>query len=461
VDVPRLEKLLGIEIYATSSAGIGGTIRRYTEDFIVEEMLIDGSKAEINQAKETLKTRALGSSDHRNKYLLCVLVKRNWDTLSAVKAVADQLNIDPRRIQIGGMKDAKAVTAQHITVEGASPEEVKKVNIKDLELRAVGYFRDSLSSYFLFGNSFRIIIRAVNYRESVIEKRVECTRENIKSIGGIPNFFGHQRFGTARPITHLVGKALVKDDLERSVMLFLAKASVSEHPDSRQARRELQDTQDFKLAFKNFPKQLRYERMILRLLAGKPDDYAGAFRRLPLKLQMLFIQAYQSYLFNKFLSSRIRRGLGLNKAEVGDYVVSIERNGLPMPTMYKTATADTVMEFNRAIEAGRMRLALPLIGFRQRFSHGIQGEIERQILEAEDVSSSEFRIRMLPEISSKGELRAAVTPINNFSIDDVAHDSDCSARNFVKVRFVLQRGSYATIVLRELMKPRNILEAGY
>jgi len=228
VDVPRLEKLLGIEIYATSSAGIGGTIRRHTEDFIVEEMLIDGSKAEINQAKETLKTRALGSSDHRNKYLLCVLVKRNWDTLSAVKAVADQLNIDPRRIQIGGMKDAKAVTAQHITVEGASPEEVKKVNIKDLELRAVGYFRDSLSSYFLFGNSFRIIIRAVNYRESVIEKRVECTRENIKSIGGIPNFFGHQRFGTARPITHLVGKALVKDDLERSVMLFLAKASVSE-----------------------------------------------------------------------------------------------------------------------------------------------------------------------------------------------------------------------------------------
>ena len=133
--------------------------------------------------------------------------------------------------------------------------------------------------------------------------------QELEALGGIPNFFGHQRFGTTRPITHLVGKALVRGDFEEAAMLFLAKPSVHEHPASRQARQELQSTKNFKQALENFPKQLRFERLMLNHLADNPDDFVGAFQRLPVKLQELFVQAHQSYLFNRFLSERIKHGL--------------------------------------------------------------------------------------------------------------------------------------------------------
>ena len=46
--VPRIDKLLGIDVYATDTAVIGGVIRQSVEDFAVEEVLVDGSKAKID-----------------------------------------------------------------------------------------------------------------------------------------------------------------------------------------------------------------------------------------------------------------------------------------------------------------------------------------------------------------------------------------------------------------------------
>ena len=456
--VPKLERLIGIEVYATCSLGIGGIIRQFVDDFVVEEVLVDGSKAEINQSAER---QVLGSSPVKNRFLLCILVKRNWDMFQALRVVSEQLGISTRRIQIAGIKDAKAVTTQHITVEGVSPEEVQKVQIKDIKIRPIGYFHSKFSSYFLFGNNFHIAIRAINHPKSTIKKRITKTIEELEAVGGVPNFFGHQRFGTTRPITHLVGKAIVKRNFRRAAMLFLAKPSLHEHPESRQAREQLHATQDFKQALKNFPKKLHYERLMLRHLAKKPDDYAGAFRRLPIKLRELFPQAYQSYLFNRFLSRRITCGLSLVRAEVGDYVVNVERSGLPMLTMHKIASVEALTEINKAIEAGKMRLAIPLIGFKQRTSLGVQGEIEKQILEEEAISQEGFKIPAVPEISARGELRTAIIPLNNFSLNEVSEDSANASKHEAKVSFTLYRGSYATILLRELVKPRNPIKAGF
>ena len=84
--IPKLEKQIGIEIYATKTTGIGGAIRQSVDDFAVEEVLVDGSKAEINNPA---KTPVLGSSPIKNRYLLCVLVKRNWDTFEPRSVVAE------------------------------------------------------------------------------------------------------------------------------------------------------------------------------------------------------------------------------------------------------------------------------------------------------------------------------------------------------------------------------------
>ena len=156
--VPKIDKLLGMDVYATKTAGIGGVIREYAEDFVVEEVLVDGSKAEIGKAA---KSRVLGASTSKQRYLLCVLVKRNWDTFIALKNIAKQLGISQRQIHIAGIKDAKAVTAQHITVEKCSMEDAAKVKVKDIEIRPLGYIREKLSPYYLLGNNFTINIKEI------------------------------------------------------------------------------------------------------------------------------------------------------------------------------------------------------------------------------------------------------------------------------------------------------------
>ena len=99
--VPDLEKKLGIEIYATHSPGIRGCIRRFFEDFVVEELLVDGSKATISPV-------AMTNQSGGGRYLLCVMVKRNWDTIIATRVIAKRLGVSPKRIQIAGLKDTKA-----------------------------------------------------------------------------------------------------------------------------------------------------------------------------------------------------------------------------------------------------------------------------------------------------------------------------------------------------------------
>jgi tRNA pseudouridine13 synthase len=457
VPISPLDKQLGIEVYATKSLGVGGAIREAVDDFVVEETLVDGSKARVDGA---VSSKVLGSSLQRQRFLLCVLVKRNWDTLIAVKNVAKQLGIDQGRIQIAGIKDAKAITAQHVTIEDGLMEDASKVNIKDIQIYPVGYLREALSLFYLLGNLFTIKIKSIKYKESTVKTRISQTYAELEALGGIPNFFGHQRFGTTRPITHLVGKAIVRGSFEEAAMLFLAKPSVHEHPASKQARQELQSTKNFKQALENFPKQLRFERLMLAHLADKPDDFVGAFQRLPVKLQELFVQAHQSYLFNRFLSERVKHGYFLNKAEVGDFVVAVERSGLPLTSVVKNVTAETVDGVNELIEAGKTRVALPIVGVRQKLSQGVMGEIEKGVLEEEEIKLENLQVNTLSRIAGKGGLRTAVTLIRDFKLQNISADASgkgCQA----ELSFMLLRGSYATVLLREIMKPTDPITAGF
>jgi len=382
--VPTLERMLGIETYASQSLGIGGKIRQFTEDFVVEEVLMDGSKAQVSPT-ETLQPIGGG------RYLICVLVKRDWDTFLAVKKVARGLGISPKRIQIAGIKDAKALTAQHVSIRGVTPERVSRVKIRDITVHPLRFSDGRVYSQLLLGNQFYITIRTISHSSFVIEKRVKNIQNELSSLGGVPNFFGHQRFGTVRPITHIVGKFLVRGDLEKAALTFLAKPSPYEHPESREARQKLQDTQDFAEALRCFPNHLRYERFMLVRLAKQPDDFIGAFRKLPSKLRRLFVQAYQSFLFNKFLSQRLKHGIDFNEVHVGDYVMHLDGHGLPT-NEFEQATFQSLSNVKKALKENKMQVAVPLVGFKQHPSKGVQGEIEKEIIKDEDVIPRNFYI---------------------------------------------------------------------
>jgi tRNA pseudouridine13 synthase len=118
-------------------------------------------------------------------------------------------------------------------------------------------------------------------------------------------------------------------------------------------------------------------------------------------------------------------------------------------------------DVNALIESGKLRVALPIVGFGQRFSSGEAGELQRRVLEDEGVTLQGFRIAALPEISARGELRAAVSPIREFSLVGVSADEESSEKQNAQLEFMLLKSSYATVLLREVMKPVDLLASGF
>ena len=79
---------------------------------------------------------------------------------------------------------------------------------------------------------------------------------------------------------------------------------------------------------------------------------------------------------------------------------------------------------------------------------GLVSEAVNQ-LENEEISPKDFFIKEMQEVSSEGGFRQASIHCSNYSTtDDV-------------VEFTLSRGSFATILLREVMKPSNPIIAGF
>ena len=67
----------------------------------------------------------------------------------------------------------------------------------------------------------------------------------------------------------------------------------------------------------------------------------------------------------------------------------------------------------------------------------------------------------MPEAGSSGSLRRTITPIREFRILGISEDSINQSKFKVELGFFLLRGSYATILLREIMKPEDPVEAGF
>ena len=454
MNVPELEKEIGIEVYATNSPGIGGKIRNLLDDFVVEELLIDGSLAEVSPRNDDWEAQGIGN------YLICVMVKRRWDTFLAVREIAKRLRISQKRIRFAGIKDTKALTAQHLSLQNVAPDKVLYLEIKDIKLYPKRFSRERMYSQLIKGNRFHITIRNIEQPVSIVEERTKCVQEEIDSVGGIPNFFGHQRFGTIRPNTHLVGKYLTRGETKKAALAYLAEPNINEHPEARVARQKLQDSLNFKESYESFPRFLRYERFMLRHLIDYPTDFVGAFRKLPRRLRKLFVQSYQSYLFNRFLSERIRRNIPLNEPQIGDYVIYLDENGFPTED-YDQTNSSNIMKIEKLVKDGKMCTAAPLVGSNQPPSKGVQGEIEKAILEAENVTQEIFEISFMPEATAEGRVRAMINPAWNLKMEEISEDKENQGKLIMRLGFSLNRGSYATVLLREFMKPQDLIYAGY
>ncbi len=428
---PQIEQDTGVLVYATNTPGLGGIIRQVPEDFVVEEL--------TNREEQDT-----------GKYLICTLAKKNWDTHHLIRDISRILRISQQRIGWAGTKDKQALTTQKISIYDMDASDLERIKLRDVTITPMGRSNKQVSLGDLWGNQFRIIIRKIAQPVDEVDTLMGLTSSEIKERSGVPNFFGIQRFGIQRPITHLVGEKLVEGDIKGAALDYIARPCQGESEDARQVRQYILDTLDFKGGLEKYPLRLRYERAMMSHLVEKPGDYAGAFLSLSPNLRKMFVHAHQSFLFNLIISRRLERGLPINRALVGDIVCFKNAAGLPDHTRTQMVAEDTLDGINNLVRRGRAFVTAPVYGYETPMGEGVPGEIEEAVIEEKKVDVEGFRMLGLPELASRGLRREIIIPVDpGFKVMEDTLNPGCTS---VELEFDLQKGAYATTVLREYMK---------
>ncbi len=341
--------------------------------------------------------------------------------------------------------DSFGVTLNHtpVNIEGSWTPQWEKV---------YSFSIDRPGSYKIWLLLFKDSAPSLPETSAEAEERIMRIIEEVRNEGGVPNFYGLQRFGLVRPVTHIVGLKLLKGDFKGAAMDFLSQVYPLEREDAKEARHYLKETMDFKGALKMFPEHLVYERAMLNHLVKYPNDFVGAFRKLPRGLTLMFIHATQSYIFNLTLSKRRSLELPLRSVIVGDFAVTLS-NGLPNATI--VVDEGNINEVNSLIKAGKAALALPVVGYDMRLPSGSLRDIVAEILSELNLNLDAFKIKSMPELSARGSIRQALVNPPMLKLVRISRDPLLDGV-MASLAFALPKGSYATCLLREIMKTEPI-----
>jgi tRNA pseudouridine13 synthase len=433
MNVLNTEKKVGIETFFTPFKGINGKLRTQPEDFFVKEI--------SNYPPET----------DSGRFTIAEVTATNWETNILIRELSNRLHVSRQRVGFAGTKDKRAKTTRLMSFFNIPIEKLSELNIKDVEIKNIYYSNSSVKIGNLLGNRFEVTVRNIDKKTDL--KNVHKTSSFMEKQGGFPNFYGIQRFGVIRPITHIVGKYIVKSDFEKAAMTYIANPIKGEDEESYDLRANLQKTKDFSEALKTYPNNLNYEKAILNKLIIEPKDFVSALKELPKNLLTMFIYAYQSYLFNKILSERIKKKIPINEAIIGDIILPIrkgifDQNGIMV-------NENNIEKVNKQISKGKAAVSGILFGSDSTFSEDKMGEIEHKVIEKEKIDPRDFIIPEIPYISSAGSRRPLLAIFSNFEykiIKDKLNDN----KKALVLNFELQKGSYATSLLREFMKTDDI-----
>jgi tRNA pseudouridine13 synthase len=416
--VPEIDFQAGMECYCTNFAGIKGTIKETNEEFQVSE-IIDYT---------FLKPPYFSSvQNNEHKFPLYLLEKHNIDSNHAVIEIKKQSGL---KLRIMGIKDAKAETSQYASCEQTKnlPRDIITPKTK---LTLLGFLRTPLSKSALIGNSFKIKINQTSDND---------IHPFLLELNKIANFYGLQRFGSERMVTHLVGKALLERNYNKAIEYLLSYTSKYDSKFSKEIREKSRDPKNYQKLIKILPKGMDLERLMLYTLV-KGKDSIAVIRSIPINIRRLFVQAYQSYIFNKCLSSALLCNEDIQKCKDGDLCFEIEK-----PLVF-----GKIRRFREGIDSNNdVTPAIRLVGYnyqpgKNRFDH-----ITKRILTDENISPTAFYLKDLQELSLQMGFRQTSLCCNEFS-----------HFGMLELSFKLPKGSYATTLLRELIKPIDPIKAGF
>ncbi|MBD3406003.1 MAG: tRNA pseudouridine(13) synthase TruD [Candidatus Lokiarchaeota archaeon] len=440
------EKTLGIELYSTDFPGMNGRIKSCYEDFIVTEISPEERTLRIKNM-ETLNDWH-GAIDtliegERDRFVRFIMQKSGLSTMDVAHILASELNIPRHLINYAGLKDKRAVTAQFMSIPASSAEMLPKCRLSRILIREMEYTHHPVNIGDLWGNRFKI-----HFRE--IDSPIEEAMEHASSLSTTPllNYFGVQRFGVTRPFTHRVGKALINRDYEKAVMIMLTETSKYEPVELTETRTKLaEDFTPSEELLDVFPKSQRYERRIIKHLIKHPNDFKRAILKIPPRILTIFIHAYQSYLFNRLISQRARNEMPLEFPIVGDFLIRLDttHSGRDSWIFVTERKLESCMDL---IASGEYGLAMPIPGYATKTPPSEQTDMLKTLLKSEQISLIAFRNPEHRSLNSPGGLHLLSVHPLQLNVEGVD--------NQLILEFSLRKGSYATIVMRELMKNHPI-----
>jgi tRNA pseudouridine13 synthase len=384
--------------------GIGGVIKERPEDFLVEEL-------------------PLYSPSGQGRHTFFEIRKERLSTFQAVQSIARALRVPPGSIGYAGIKDARAITSQVLSVEAVPPEAVTALQVPHIQVLWAKRHRNRLKIGHLRGNRFTIRIRGVDQSalpacQAILE---------VLALRGVPNWFGSQRFGHRGESARL-GRAVLRRDAQAFIQSFLGEPDTHESQVVQTARTRF-ESGDWQGALDIFPPSMADEWRVLQVLIQAQGDWERAYGAVPKRLKMFLLSAYQSELFNRVLDARLDT---LHCVYVGDLAMKH-----PGHAVFRVE--DEAVD---QVRADRFEISPtgPMFGFKMMQATGRQGALEAETLSAEGLTLEDFRVE---SIKARGERRAL-----RFQV----HDPELEYDDGIVLRFWLSSGCYATALLAEIMK---------
>jgi tRNA pseudouridine13 synthase len=355
------------------------------------------------------------------------LRKSGLTTLQARERIAAQLKLANQRVVFPALKDKEAVATQFFAIPAGYPPTVSG---ERFDAERVGFCGRPLRGSDVVGNAFRIVLRDLDATHVVQLAR------SLEACGatGIPNYFDEQRFGSFSSEAGFIGKTILLRDAEGAVRAYLTQPFQG---DPREVRAFKERAAALWPAWGEMmqaaPRPSNY-RSLLTFLLDHPEDFRRALNLIPQRLLALYLAAYQSYLWNRIAAAFLQTVYAHAAAPLAH--VRVVDQDFPVHRGWSPSLEDL------------RDASIPLLHHRAQVDSPDLAEIVGNVLQAEGLALEDLKARILTKAYLPKGNRPLLVFAEHLRIDEPRADERFAGRVKLTVRFVLARGSYASLLLK-------------
>jgi tRNA pseudouridine13 synthase len=365
-------------------------------------------------------------SSGKDEHTVFMLEKQGVDTFDAIRRIAQRLRISLFEIGYAGLKDKHALARQYVSIP--TKYNVQGLKMDSVVLTLVGYSRKKIKIGDLAGNRFTIVVRDVKESELAdISQRAETI-----VTSGVPNYFDSQRFGSV--IDRIfIGKEVVLKNYEKAVKQYLTAYQKTETKKIKDEKRKILSQWNDLVGVRVYNKAFA---IVIKEYI-KTKDWRAAYRKIPAHLREMYVNAYQSFLWNECVKEILKNSVEKKKLYPVEYVIGAF-------LFYAILSEDEMKKIPGTFQT--ISESVTLSDVEQRI-------VDRVLIKA-GLTLADFAIESETGNFFKTRARQVLLTPDDFMISEPKKDELNSKGNTmrykIQVSFSLPKGCYATIVTKRL-----------